>query len=164
MFGESAARDVKDIDIVFDLSTDSGVKLADSIPNTSHVLVVSEPLRAVLAKTGDQIEFYPAHILNQKKRIVREPYFVVNPLDFVDCMDRKQSDYDEDTVERGQVQRFRRLVLDVAKIPPDRQIFRLASQKELVLVRKDLAYDIYRVHEFRGMIFQTLESFGEEFR
>jgi hypothetical protein len=164
MFGDSAAKQLADAEIVFELSPDHGVKLADSIPNTWSLLAVSEPLREALAKTEERIEFYPMRIRDLKGRITKKPYFLANPIGTVDCMDRKKSEFDEDTVARGQVQRFRRLVLDESKIPADRQIFRLASQKELVLVRKDLAYELYRVHEFRGMIFQTLESFGEAFR
>jgi hypothetical protein len=163
-FGESAENDLREVEIVSELSPDHGIKLADSVPNTWSMLVVSDPLRAVLEKTSVKIEFYSIRIRDLKGRLVKKPYFLANPIGTVDCMDRAQSDYDESKIARWQVRRFRRLVLDVGKIPNDRTIFRLESQRQLILVRKDLAYEIYRVHDFRGMIFQSLESFGEEFR
>jgi hypothetical protein len=164
VFGEPAGGDLKDLDVVFDLSVDHGVKLIDSIPNTLNILVVSGRLRSLLESTGGAIEFYPVRIRNLKGRMVKDSYYIANPIGWVDCMDRARSDFDESPVVRGQVRRFRRLVLNDQKIPDDRQLFRLATQKELVLVRKDLAYEIYRVHECRGMLFQKLETFGEEWR
>lgn len=164
VFGESAAADLADAEIVFDLSPDHGKKLADSVPNTLSILVVSDRLRSLLAATGEEIDFHPVRIRNLKGRMVKDPYFLANPLGAVDCMDREQSDFEESALEPGQVNYFRRLVLDPERIPADRKLFRLASQKDLVLVRKDLAYEIFRVQKCEGMIFQAIETFGEEFR
>lgn len=164
MFGKPAAKKLADVDIELGLSADHGVALADSLPNTWNMYVVSGRLRDALAGTGEPIEFVPVRIRNHKGRLVKQPYFLMNPIGAIDCMDRKQSDFDEDPVDRSQALTLRRLVLDPSKIPEDRSVFRLASKLPLVLVRKDLAYEIYRVQECRGMIFQTLESYGEEFR
>ncbi len=164
VFGESATADLEGTEIVFDLSPDGGVKLADSVPNTSNLLVVSERLRALLAASGERIEFHPAKIRNLKGRLVKDPYFIANPIGWVDCMDRAKSDFEESNLMRGQVSYFRRLVLDLERIPKDRKLFRLATMKELVLARNDLAHEIRKVHECEGLLFQRLDTFGQEFR
>lgn len=87
-------------DVVFDLSPSGGVFLADSVPNTSSLYVVSERLRALLEKASDRFEFHRVRIRNHKGRIEKAPYFIANLLDIVDCMDKQRSDYVVDPMTR----------------------------------------------------------------
>lgn len=149
-------------DSVFQLSDDYGVKLTDSIPNTLHLLIVSEKLKAILAeKSGAQIEFLPVHLRNQKGRIVPNPYFIANPLGTVECVDRERSKFRTSAIRPDQVFRFYRLALDPAKIPADAKLFRLKEQTDLIIVRQDLADDIL-LAGCDGVLFQLMESYGEE--
>ena len=151
-------------DIVFDLSPDHGIQLSDSLGNTSLFHVVSGRLKAAVDKTGVPVEFHRVQIRNHKKRIVRDPYYVMNLLGTIDCMDRVKSDWDENSLVPGEAGLIRRLVLDLSKIPDNLPILRLSAQPEVVLVQIDLAREIFRKLEYRGMIFKKIELFGEEYR
>ena len=151
-------------DVVFDVSDDYGIKLADSIPNMILLRVVSDRLRKVLEQhAGASIEFLPVRIRDKKRRLVKAPYYVANLLGSVACMDRSRSDFDMSHLDKGQVSRFRRLTLDPSKIDPSVKIFRLAEMMELVLVRDDLAAAIERAG-CTGLDLLPLEDFGAEYR
>jgi hypothetical protein len=149
-------------DSVFQLSDDYGIKLTDSIPNTLNLQIVSEKLKRVLEeKSGAQLEFLPVHIRDHKNRLIPEPYFIVNPLGTVECVDRERSKFRNSAIRPDQVFRFYRLALDTAKIPSEAKLFRLKEQTDLIIVRQDLADDIL-IAGCDGMIFQLMESYGEE--
>jgi hypothetical protein len=151
--------------LVFDLSKQDGIKLTDSVPNTSALLVVSEKLRRVLEReaTGAVIEYLPIRLRNQKGKVVAKPYFLANVIGSVRCVDVKKSDFEMNRISKDQVSHFRRLVLDERKIPTSAGIFRLAEKTALVLVRQDLASAIIK-SGCTGMLFQELEEYGSEFR
>jgi hypothetical protein len=151
--------------LIFDLSKQAGIKLTDSVPNTSSLLVVSEKLRQVLAQeaTGTVVEYLPIRLRNQKGKIVTKPYFLANLIGSVRCVDAKKSDFEMNKISKDQVSHFRRLALDEKKIPKDAKIFRLAEKTALVLVRQDLASAILK-SGCTGVLFQELEEYGSEFR
>jgi hypothetical protein len=151
-------------DVVFDLSPDHGMQLTDSLGNTLLLHVVSERLKAAIEKTKVPVEFHRVQVRNQKKRIAREPYYIMNVLGTIDCMDRQKSDFDESSLVPGEASVIRRLELDLSKIPDQTPIFRLSADQNVVLVRLDLAREIFRKIECQGMIFMKMELFGEEFR
>jgi hypothetical protein len=151
-------------DVVFDLNPDSGVQLTDSLPNGCLVHVVSERLKAVIEKTKHPAEFHPVKIRNHKKRLAREPYYLMNLLGSLDAMDRQKSDWTESALEPGQANRIRMLELDRGKIPQGTQLFRLSVDPALILVENELARQIYVTMECRGLLFQKLDAYGAEFR
>jgi hypothetical protein len=149
-------------DTVFQLADDYGIKLTDSIPNTLHLLIVSDKLKGILEeKSGAPIEFLPVRIRNHKGRIIPEPYFIANPLGTVECVDRERSKFDTSAIRPDQVFTFFRLALDSARIPPDAKLFRINEQRDLIIVRQDLADDIL-LAGCDGMLFQLMESYGQE--
>jgi hypothetical protein len=151
-------------DVVFDLSPDSGMQLTDSLPNTLLFHVVSERLKGAIEKTKQPAEFHRVSIRNHKKRIAREPYYVMNLLGSLDAMDRAKSDWRESKLVPGEADAILRLHLDTAKIPDGVPLFRLSVDPSVILVRLDLAREIYRGMECRGMIFLKLDLYGEERR
>ncbi|WP_147444909.1 DUF1629 domain-containing protein [Corallococcus sp. CA053C] len=152
-------------DLIFDLARDGGSKLADSIPNTFALLVVSEKLKGLLERQAptNPIEFLPVRLRTPRKKVLDNPYFIANVQGTVGCMDAKKSDFVMDTILKDQVQRFRRLVLDEGKIPQDTKIFRLGERYRLILVREDLGRALID-EECTGMLFQDLDDYGSEFR
>ena len=150
--------------VVLDLQEDRGLKLSDFIPNSHHSLIVSEKLKSILETSDSSFEFYKISIRNLKKRIEKKPYYLAHLLDSVECLDLDESDVRWSSLDSSQAARITKLVLDKSRIPEDKQIFRLAEMKGLVMVRKDLAFKIYREEECRGMLFKKVELFGEEFR
>ena len=162
-FGESLKKHFPN-DVTFNLSKQGGVKLTDYIPNNNAMLVVSEKLKDLLAKTGEDFEFYSVNIRDKKGRLVEKPYYLAQLVGSLPCLDWKNSDYENNDLIEGQVLYFRRLVLDAEKIPKNKHIFRLGEKEELIIVSHDLGYEIYRTHNCRGMIFQVIEEYGKEFR
>jgi hypothetical protein len=151
--------------LVFDMSKQDGIKLTDSVPNSSALLVVSQKLRKVLEReaTGAEIEYLPIRLKNQKGKVVAKPYFIANVIGSVRCVDLKRSDFEINRISKDQVSHFRRLALDEKKVPKDARIFRLAEKTALILVRQDLASAIIKSGS-TGMLFQELEEYGSEFR
>jgi hypothetical protein len=149
-------------DTVFTLAEHHGIKLTDFIPNTMHLLIVSEKLKGVLEeKSGAEIEFLPVHIRNQRGRLVQEPYFIANLIGTVECLDREKSKFRASAIRPDQVFTFYRLVLDESKIPSGTKLFRLKEQTDLILVREDLGKDILRAG-CDGMLFQEMDEYGRE--
>jgi hypothetical protein len=149
-------------DTTFQLDDHHGIKLTDSIPNTLHLLIVSEKLKRVLEeKSGAEIEFLPVRIRNQRGRMVQEPYFIANIVGTLECVDRERSKFWCSEIRPDQVFHFYRLSLDSPKIPSDAKLFRLKEQTDLVIVREDLGKDILRAG-CDGMIFQEMDEYGRE--
>lgn len=162
--GESA-KDWFPPEVEFQLSKDYGVKLADSIPNTIWLYIVSEHLKnAIEAQIKpEDVEFFPVQIRNQKKRTVDKSYYLMNVLRTVPCFDKAKSKYRMDSIIKDQVDRVTYLVLDESKIPGDAKLFRLAEKLNLVVVREDFAGAILDAG-CNGIFFQYLDDFGKEFR
>ncbi|QSQ22277.1 hypothetical protein JY651_45340 [Pyxidicoccus parkwayensis] len=149
-------------DTVFHLDDDRGIRLTDSIPNTLHLLIISEKLKRVLEeKSGANIEFLPVHIRNHKGRLVQEPYFIANILGTVECVDPERSKFRNSEIRPDQVFHFYRLALEESKIPLDAKLFRLKEQTDLSIIREDLGKDILRAG-CDGMIFQEMDDYGRE--
>lgn len=151
--------------LVLDLAKDGGSKLADSIPNTWSLLVVSAKLKGLLEKHAPKnpIEFLPVRLRTPRKKVLEAPYFIANVLGSVPCMDAKKSDFVMDTIIKDQVAYFRRLALQEKKIPKDAQLFRLAEHTPLILVREELGQTIID-EDCTGIIFQDLDDYGSEYR
>lgn len=151
-------------DSPFDLSEDYGTKLADHVPNTLGFLMVSAKLRELLERhAGAQIEFLPITLRNQRKQLVKKPYFIANLLGSVDCVDMRRSEFSRSAIRKDQVRRFYHLVLDEKRIGPEDKLFRLSESKRTIVAREDLGKEILRAG-CQGMIFQRLEDYGSEFR
>lgn len=149
---------------VLQLSPDFGTRIADHVPNTSGLLVVSERLRGVLeASSGAAIEFLPVTLRDRNGRDVKKPYFIANILETRDCVDEERSEFRRSSIRKDQVSRFFRLALDERRIGRDDRIFRLKVKNDLVIVREDLGQAILDAG-CGGMIFQELEDYGLEFR
>jgi hypothetical protein len=149
-------------DTIFQLAEHHGSKLTDSIPNTLHMLIVSEKMKEALEeKSGAEIEFLPVRIRNQRGRVVQEPYFIANVVGTVECVDRERSKFWCSEIRPDQVFHFYRLALDAEKIPPNTRLFRLKEKSNLVIVREDLADAILHAG-CDGMIFQEMDDYGRE--
>lgn len=151
-------------DVIFNLSEDDGIRLADFIPNTIHLMIISERLKKFFeSNTDENFEFFPIIILNQKKRKIKDNYFVANLLDSVNCTNNTDSDFEMSSLDPTQVSYFERLVLDEKKIPSKVKIFRLGEMKDLYIIRNELS-SAMNAAGMTGMIFQKMEDYGSEFR
>lgn len=115
--------------------------LQDSLANSDMCLVVSERLkRAVQALAPPRVEYLPVGIVDHRGRRIREPYYVLHPVDPVDCIDAAASEAEFDTLlDPESIESVQQMVLDEARVPADRQIFRLAHYWGAIVVRREFA-------------------------
>ena len=115
------------------------VGFADSLYGSGYV-AISLNTRRFLEKEGvNKIEFLPIKIINHKGRVAADEYFVVNPLELVDCVDKVASEVEMDTIDEGAISSCAQLVLSEDAISPELKLFRAALWSGLILIRRDLA-------------------------
>lgn len=150
--------------VKFEVDSKSGPVLADSIPNVVLLKIVSARLKGVLEEqSSGEIEFLPVEVLDHQHVPVDSPYFVANALTVISCMDHEQSDFVMSALDKTQVHHIRRLVLDLTKIPEETNLFRLAEEPDLVLVRGDLAEAI-NDSGCTGINFTDIRDYGKQYR
>lgn len=143
---------------------DKGIVLADSIPNSGELLIVSEKLKTVLDEVeGADFEFFPVTILDKKGRASEKEYYVANLLSVIDCVNMVESKYVMDPLRKGQVDWFSELRLDESRIPADQLVFRLKDLTRLLIVRSELVNNIQQA-DCTGIYFEPVEDHGALFR
>jgi len=147
--------------VVIDLAKDKGEKLADAVPTAVYLLVLSEKLCTLLTReSGARWETFAVK-LRRDRKVLDTSYVLANLLDVAPCVDLGKSDYEPNAVIPGEVEFFRRLVLDPGRLPRDRKIFRMKEQPRIILVRDDLVQAI-RDAGCTGMTFVPAEQIGPE--
>jgi hypothetical protein len=117
---------------------EEGIALSGLIGNTCGLLIVVSALKNLILdhdKAPDQIECLPLRILNHKKRLASDDYFIINPLGTEDCVDLEKS-----VIERtksGAVVGIDELVLKRSRINPAKAIFRIKEDPHFYIARKD---------------------------
>jgi hypothetical protein len=116
-----------------------GLMIADLISNALGYLMVSSRGRSFLeANARAKIEYLRFTLLNHKARVASTDCYIANVLGTVDCVDRQRTKGDLSAVEPTEYLSISRLMLDPRRIPPDRDLFRIASQPQTLIVRDDL--------------------------
>ncbi|MER2564706.1 MAG: DUF1629 domain-containing protein [Myxococcaceae bacterium] len=108
---------------------------ADSLLNVESIRIVSARLGAALAEAEPKVELLRVPIID--KKTTEQVYFFANVLEHVDCLDREASG-----VKRmlgDEIARLERVVIDEARVPAERQLFRVARYSKAHVVRRSLA-------------------------
>lgn len=154
-----AAGFPKDARFAMDRSFPKQVALPDCLSNADDMVVVSAKLEELLAGRGVRsVEYLPVGIVNHKGRRAKEPYFIVNPLVIVDCIDQAASDLQWNAIDPSSIASAGKLALDPARIPADLQLFRPKFMTELVVLRRDLA-DAVKAGGFTGLRFVEIDEY-----
>lgn len=116
------------------------VALTDSLYNIEMLIVASQALRDLIE--GEQpakVEYVPVPIYNHKKRAVKEAYFIVHPIEPLDCLvlDACKPTYGK--IQKTEIDRVKKLVIDEARIPADRLLFRPKGFARVILTHRRLA-------------------------
>lgn len=141
----------------FSLSPKGGDLLGDFIPNISRTLIASSRAREVLESegvTGDSVEYLPFTLLDKRGRRVKKQFYVVNLLQRVSCMDRKDSDFVGSKID-GEVLTLSSLKLLEERIPPEAKLFRLDEFPETLIIRSDLVQRL-RDEKLTGFVVRAL--------
>ena len=135
--------------------------LGDSLLNSDMLVIGSRRLRDFLAQRDiAKLEFLPTGVVDHKGREASADYFVIHPIEPVDCLDRQQSVYKASPLNKAKIREISKLVLNESAIPEDRQIFRIAGYWNLTLVRRDLA-EALLAGGFSGIRFIELSAHPE---
>jgi hypothetical protein len=139
---------------------------AEDMPWCGAAHVVSSRLRRFLQQEAPgHAQFFKAEVTGPKKLLAMltplEPYYVVNWLHLIDCIDLKKSEYDVEH-EPGEEPdyTFFRLKLDPARVPPDVLIFRLKYESTTTVIDARLAEKIRRAG-FVGPQFDPVQGIAE---
>jgi hypothetical protein len=133
--------------------------LVDNMLNLDQIIVASARLKKAIESRGvPNVEYLPLAIVDHKGRYASKDYFIVHPVDPVDCIDREHSVFEEDVILPGGIDSFKRLVIDETRVPAERQIFRLRGFWEITLVRRDTAEALDN-EKFTGLAWQRIQDY-----
>jgi hypothetical protein len=120
--------------------------LADSVGNIDMLIVASERLTNFLrARALADVEYLPAKIVDHKGKSIPTPYFIVHPINPVDCLDAQRCGVTWDSLDPEYIDRLERLAMkesferDALEGAFTRALFRPRLYYRVTLVRRDLA-------------------------
>ncbi len=146
-------------EISFELNSSCGRVINDAIHSTfSGCHFISENLRIVLIKEGINFEAFPIKIRNHNQKLLKEPFYLLNILDFVDCVNRDESEFDIDPFDVNLIDDFEKLTLNYSEISDDHKIFRLTQSPRMIIVREDIAVQIKKELSLTGPNFMNVED------
>jgi hypothetical protein len=135
--------------------------LIDSLNNINRVIVGSKRLSDFLqARNPKCVEYLPVGIMGHKRKMLSRQYSIIHPIEPVDCLDIDRSGVSWNKLVEGKIRSVKRIVLDPARLDPDREIFRLNRFFEVILVRRDVAEAIDK-EQFSGIRWVNLEDYPE---
>jgi hypothetical protein len=114
--------------------------MTDNLINTRTLIVASLKLKNFLeTRQLPKVEYLPITILDHKGRPASRDYFIIHPIEPVDCLDVSQCGAQRSSIDPETIQWLDRLVIDEGKIDPSRDMFRLKFFYDVILVRRELA-------------------------
>lgn len=129
-------------DAAFHMNPDfpSDLLLPDNVGNSLQTLLVSARLHeALVAADLGAVEYLPVSIVDHKGRVASPSHVIVHPVGLVDCIDMAQSVYKPHRIVKGKIDKVTKLVIDAARVPADRQLFKLKGFGTPVIVRRAFA-------------------------
>lgn len=134
------------------------IKVPDCFGNLDSMIVISKRLvETIAAYTDNMVEFLPVKIYNHKGRETKEPFFILNPLTVVDCIDKEKSDISWNCIDPERISSCMELVLiddALTNAPP---LIRLKYATRVILIREDLA-EILENGNFSGIWLVDIEE------
>ena len=127
--------------------------LPDSLVNLEGMILVSARLKEVLAPLP-LVEILPVQIDGHPDA----PYFIVSPLQLVDCIDQEASEVDWNAIDPTLISGLAQLVLKEDAIPDDAMLFRPKHLPHKHLLRRSVAEDLV-ARGFTGVKFWAVDEF-----
>ncbi|ATB51511.1 imm11 family protein [Corallococcus macrosporus] len=145
----------------FTLSEEGGDMLCDFVENTSGTLIVSSRAREALETegiTGDDFEYLPVTLKDKRGRALKSRFYIVNPLQKVECMDRERSEFSA-SARTDKILSVQQLVVRQDMVPARLKLFRLGEWPRVIVIRLDL---VQRLQEAQLTGLFVVEQ-GEDF-
>lgn len=108
---------------------DPGLKLTALLGNSIGFLIVNTAFKEVVARHDTGAELFPVTIYNQRGRLHSRDYWIVNPLRFVDCVNRAKSQIQYSTDDPQDIVGIDALVFDPRKLRGAPDLFRIPEQR-----------------------------------
>jgi hypothetical protein len=136
--GEKARPHLPEDAKVFLSPKSRGLKLPGILGNTECYFIGSAKVKEIVQKhcAGQEIEYLPFTLYNQKKRVHSKDYYFINPIGGFDCLDEPSCEikYDDD----GDIVTFKKLNLDAAKMADAPHLFRILKIPTKYVISKTL--------------------------
>ena len=153
--GPLAARFPSDVRLTMNADTPNDTVLPDNVSNIRMLVLVSPRLANFLRQRNlPAVEYLPVTVIDHKGTLLAEPFSIVHPIEPLDCVDESASVFERSRI-LGRYRKFDRLVLDPARIPAERALFRIAKFWSATLVRRSLAEELLAAG-FTGLAFAEL--------
>jgi hypothetical protein len=135
--------------------------LADNLANTAGAIIASTPLKSFLeSRKVPKVEYLPITIIDHRGKPASRDYFIIHPVDPVDCLDLEKCEPTWNAVESSWIRKVKRLALDETRLPADRVLFRPQAFHLVILVRRELA-DAIDGQGLTGIRWLELDQFPE---
>jgi hypothetical protein len=115
------------VSLELDEST-GGLVPATFVANTQSLIVVTLACAEYITKNFNvgTCEILPVRLMNEKGRTHAADYAMLNPVGTVDCLNRSLSNVKY--TRSGKVSLITKFVLDAARVPPERDLFRVPEK------------------------------------
>ena len=131
--------------------------LPDNVYNVNMMIVASKRLEDHLEKHAvPDVEYLPVVVINHKGDPVPDPFFIVHPVNHLDCVDEERSVFRRSDIDNS-FEQFDRMVIDPKRVPPERQLFRISGYWDATLLRRTFADALAR-EKFSGLAFEELPT------
>ena len=150
-------------DVTFGMDPDRpyDTLLTDSLKNIERLIVASRRLAEFFqARPLNHVEYLPVSILDHRGRVAAPDYFVIHPVEPVECLDAVKSNADWSSLNEGTIDSVERLVIDSSKVDASRELFRMRFFFDLIIVRRGLAESINAMN-FTGVRWIELSDYPE---
>jgi hypothetical protein len=145
-----------DAELVMSHDFPDNTVLADSLMNREYLIVGSERLKKFFEERQVELVEYLKVAIRDHKGKIAATYYIVNPLNAVECLDLEASGARTSRVLPTHVMAVKKLVLREEAIPPDRQLFRTAGYPQGRIIRRELASAVEK-GGFTGIQFQKFD-------
>ena len=133
------------------------IKIPDIFYNRDNMTVISSPvMKTILNYTHDNIEFLPVTIYNHKNFIIKQLFYILNPLTIIDCIDKNKSTLCWNCIDPDLISSFGKLFLDYSVLQEAPPLIRPKYLGRLILIREDLA-TILEKKSFKGLIINDID-------
>ena len=134
------------------------IRLSDNLEGGT-VPVISNRTKEILETVvRNRVEYLPAELINHKGRVEPAQYFVLHPLDLVDCIDTEASGVQWNRISPGQISRCKSLVLKPDAIPANFTLFRLKHWGSNIIVREDVT-EVLEKADLTGLYFRPAQGY-----
>lgn len=158
--GESLTTlDSKDIYFFMNPEWPESIILIDNLLNQNALTIVSERLKTFIAGLDiGFIEFCPINIINHAGEKTDSQYYLMQAIELVDCLDKKNSDFRFSRIAEDDICRLRKLVIVESAIPHNRPVFRMKHFGRVLFFRRDIAEQLSAAG-FTGVGWTEIEKY-----